>query len=348
MQYRPLGKTNLQVSLICLGTMTWGEQNTEAEAFAQMDYAVEQGLNFFDTAEMYPVPPRAKTFGRTEEMIGNWFKARGCRDKIILASKIVASESFVGYVRDGSPCLDRKNILAALDGSLKRLGTDYLDLYQLHWPDRITNYFGTLGFKVPQKDDLGTPIEETLAVCDEIVRSGRVRHIGISNETPWGVHQYLKFAEKNGRPRVVSIQNPYNLLNRSFEVGLAEFSYRENMGLLAYSPLGFGFLSGKYAGGVYPAGARISQWGKHYQRYSNDQGVIAMEKYVKLAHDHGLNLAQMALAFVNSRPFLTSTIIGATTMDQLKMNIASIHVHLTPDVLKGIEKIHKECPNPCP
>jgi len=346
MKYRKLGQTELDVSVICLGTMTWGEQNTPAEAFEQMDYALDQGVNFFDTAELYAIPPRAETCGRTETIIGDWLKARACRDSIVLASKIAGpGEGWIDHIRDGRTRFDRKNIVAALDASLQRLQTDYLDLYQLHWPERQTNFFGKLGY-VPEKDDF-TPVLETLQVLDEQVQAGKVRHIGLSNETPWGVMQFLALAAQHGLPRVVSVQNPYSLLNRSYEVGLAEISWREQAGLLAYSPLGFGVLSGKYLNGIKPDGARLSLF-PDYTRYSNAAAIRATEQYVALAHEHGLDPAQMALAYVNSRPFLAATIIGATTMDQLKSNIASIDLELSEEVLSGIEAIHNDHPNPCP
>ncbi|MEW5757563.1 MAG: NADP(H)-dependent aldo-keto reductase [Pseudomonadota bacterium] len=347
MIYRTLGNTETKVSVICLGTMTWGQQNTEDEAFAQMDYALAQGVNFFDTAELYAIPPKGSTYGRTEEIIGRWLKARGGRERIVLASKIAGpGEDWIPYIRGGRTRFNRRDIGAALDGSLRRLQTDYIDLYQLHWPERNTNFFGKLGF-APADEERFTPILETLQVLDEQVRAGRIRHIGLSNETPWGVMQFLQLAEAHGLARVVSVQNPYSLLNRSYEVGLAEISWREQAGLLAYSPLGFGVLSGKYLGGAKPAGARITLY-PDYTRYSAPAAVTATEQYVALAKSHGVDPAQMALAYVNTRPFLTSTIIGATTMEQLKSNIDSVHVQLSAEVLQGIEAIHSAHPNPSP
>jgi len=347
MEYRQLGRTDISVSIICLGTMTWGEQNTQDEAFEQMDYAVAQGVNFFDTAELYAIPPRAETYGNTEKIIGNWLKSRGKREEIILASKVCGpGEDWIPHIRDGKSFHDRKNIETALDASLKRLQTDYLDLYQLHWPARKTNFFGRLGY-THDPNDFPTPIEETLEVLNDIVKSGKVRHIGLSNETPWGVMEFLRVSENNSWPRVVSVQNPYSLLNRTFEVGLAEIAIREQVGLLAYSPLGFGVLSGKYLNKQKPAGARITRW-PDYNRYTNSQAVTATRNYVKLAQKHDLDPAQMAQAYINSRPFLTANIIGATSMQQLKSNIASVDLQLSEDLLKEIEKIHTRHPNPSP
>jgi len=346
MEYRELGNTGIDVSVICLGTMTYGEQNTEAEAFEQMDYALSAGINFFDTAELYAIPARAETYGRTEEIVGNWLHARKNRDKIILASKIAGpGEGWVDHIRGGKTRYSRAHIEAALNGSLQRLKTDYLDLYQLHWPERKTNFFGRLGYD--PKADSFTPIEETLGILADLVQVGKIRHIGLSNETPWGVMQFLMAADKLGLPRIVSIQNPYNLLNRSYEVGLAEISWREQCGLLAYSPLGFGVLSGKYLHGASPAGARLTLY-PDYTRYSSPQALSATEKYVELAKAHDLHPTQMALAYVNSRHFLTSTIIGATSMEQLKINIGSIEVHLADETLDEIEAIHTQHPNPSP
>ncbi len=346
MQYRRLGNTDIEVSLICLGTMTWGGQNSEADAHAQLDMALASGINFIDTAEMYAIPSTAETYGLTETYIGNWLQQRGCRDRVILATKVVGRSEWLPYIRSGQACLDRNNIVQALDASLKRLQTDTIDLYQLHWPDRPTNFFGQLGYK-PAKKDPGTPIDETLQVLDDLIQAGKIRHIGISNETPWGFMRYLQTAENRGLPRIVSIQNPYSLLNRSFEIGNAEIAHRENVGLLVYSPLGFGVLSGKYLHGAQPAGARLTLF-KDYQRYCKPNGFKATEEYVALAREHGLDPAQMALAFINSRPFITSTIIGATTLEQLRTDIDSVEVNLTKEVLDRIEEIHNRYPNPAP
>ena len=347
MEYRKLGHTDIDVSVICLGSMTWGQQNTAGQAFEQMDYAVSQGINFFDTAELYAIPPRAETYGRTEEIIGEWLQTRGKRDQLILASKIAGpGEDWIPHIRNGKTHFNRIDIAAALDASLQRLQTDYLDLYQLHWPQREANFFGQLGFEIPEEEHL-TPIVETLEALAEQVKAGKIRHIGLSNETPWGVMQFLHYAEQADLPRIVSVQNPYSLLNRSYEIGLAEVSWREQAGLLAYSPLGFGVLSGKYLGGNRPKNARLSLF-PDYTRYSNDAAICATERYVALAQQHLLEPAQMALAYVNTRPFLTSTIIGATTMEQLRSNIDSINLKLSAEVLEGIEAIHSGHPNPSP
>ncbi|MBI1195634.1 MAG: NADP(H)-dependent aldo-keto reductase [Gammaproteobacteria bacterium] len=347
MIYRELGNTGLKVSAICLGTMTWGQQNTEAEAHAQLDAALDAGVNFVDTAEMYPVPPKAETYGRTERFIGSWLKARGNRDKVILASKVMSRSDDLNYVRGGDNRLDRKHIEAAVDASLERLQTDYLDLYQLHWPERRTNYFGRLGFE-PDPGDDPTPLEETLEVLADLISSGKVRHVGISNETPWGAMRYLALSEARGLPRMVSIQNPYSLLNRTFEIGLAEIAIRESMGLLAYSPLAFGVLSGKYLHGARPENCRITLFDRFTRYTRNPLADEAVGAYVELARRHSLDPAQMALAYVNSRSFVTSTIIGATNLVQLKSDIASIDLDLSADVLSAIENIHNRIPNPCP
>ncbi|MDH5184065.1 MAG: NADP(H)-dependent aldo-keto reductase [Gammaproteobacteria bacterium] len=347
MKFNKLGSSDIDVSAICLGTMTWGEQNTQAEAFEQMDYALDQGVNFFDTAELYSIPPQATTYGSTETIIGHWLQHRGKRDQIILASKIAGpGEGWVDHIRNGRSRFDRQNIEAALDASLSRLQTDYIDLYQLHWPERKTNFFGTLGYQGKGDDDF-TPIEETLQVLAEQIEKGKIRHIGLSNETAWGTMKFLQVAERMGLSRVVSIQNPYSLLNRSFEVGGAEVALREQVGLLAYSPLGFGVLSGKYLNGAKPEGARITKW-PDYSRYMSEQAVAATAEYAALAEKNSLSLAQMALAYVNSRPFVTANIIGATTMGQLKENIASIDVELSSEIVTGLELIHARYPYPSP
>ncbi|TBU95541.1 NADP(H)-dependent aldo-keto reductase [Stutzerimonas kirkiae] len=345
MQYRPLGRTDLKLSAITLGTMTWGEQNTEAEAFEQIRLAKDAGVNTLDTAEMYPVPPGGETYGATERIIGNYFRRFGDRADWILASK-VAGPGRMEHIRDGNPRLDRANITAALDASLQRLNTDYLDLYQLHWPDRKTNFFGELGFKY-DPDDSFVAIEDTLEVLAELVDAGKIRHIGLSNETPWGVQRFLHLAQSRGWPRVVSIQNPYNLLNRSFEVGLAEISLREQVGLLAYSPLAFGVLSGKYLDGARPANGRLTLF-ERFQRYNNPQVERIVPRYVELAHRYGLDPAQLALAYVTSRPFVTSNIIGATSLEQLASNLASTQVELSPALLDELEALHLSQPNPAP
>lgn len=345
MDYRKLGRTDLNVSAICLGTMTWGEQNSESEAFAQIERAKAAGINFLDTAEMYPVPPKKETYASTETIIGNWFRKSSDRADWILASKIAGPGNGIDHIRDGQLKFNRDHIVAALDASLKRLQTDYLDLYQLHWPERSTNFFGKLGYT--HSDEQFTPLLETLEVLDEQVKAGKIRHVGLSNETPWGTMKYLAESDAHGLVRPVSIQNPYNLLNRSFEVGLAEVALREQCGLLAYSPLAFGLLSGKYANGARPAKGRLSLYSR-FTRYFNPQSEAACARYVALARDHGLDPAQMALAFVTGRPFVTSNIIGATTLEQLDSNIASAQLLLSDEVLAGIEAIHKDQPNPAP
>jgi len=346
MKYRTLGKTGIQVSSLCLGSMNWGEQNTEQEGHAQLDYAVDAGINFIDTAEMYPIPPRQETYGQTEVIIGNWLKKRSGRDRLILASKIAAPGKDRAWIRGPTSRLDRKNIQLAVDDSLKRLQTDYIDLYQVHWPERYTNYFGQLNYThIPEKD--GASIEETLEALETQVLAGKIRHIGISNETPWGLSQYLRLATQKSLSRIVSIQNPYNLLNRLFEISLSEFSLREQVGLLAYSPLGFGVLSGKYLHNQFPEQARLTRY-QNYRRYMNANGIKMTEKYVQLAQTHGLVPAQMSLAFILTRPFLTSVIIGASSISQLASNIASINVELPEEILKIIDSLNVEQPSPCP
>jgi aryl-alcohol dehydrogenase-like predicted oxidoreductase len=345
MRYRKLGQSDLTVSKICLGTMTFGEQNTEAEGHAQLDMALDYGVNFIDTAEMYSIPPRAETYGKTEEIIGSWLKKSGKRDQIILASKVIGQADWMPHVRNGRACLDRKNLELAVENSLKRLQTDYLDLYQIHWPDRKTNFFGKLGYSYSQQKP-PTDIEETLNALADLVKAGKVRTIGISNETPWGVMEYLKLSEKLSLPRIVSIQNPYNLLNRSYEIGLSEISYQEQVDLLAYSPLGFGVLTGKYIK-QQPKNSRLSLFAE-YKRYSNDNGIAATKEYVKLAEKNNLSATQLALAFINSRPFIGTNIIGATNLVQLKENIESTTIDLSDEILQEIDVIHQRYPNPCP
>jgi aryl-alcohol dehydrogenase-like predicted oxidoreductase len=345
-KYRLLGHTDIKVSALCLGTMTFGEQNSEAQAHDQLDRAVDAGINLIDTAEMYPVPPKANTQGLTERHIGTWLSSRGRRERLIIATKVAGPSDGMQYLRGGKLHHDRVNIEAAVEQSLQRLQTDYIDIYQLHWPDRNTNYFGELGYK-PLDDRQATPILETLQVLDDLRRQGKIRHIGVSNETPWGLARYLHLAEIHDLPRVVSIQNPYSLLNRTFEVGLAEIAHRESCGLLAYSPLAFGTLSGKYLDGLRPQGARLTLFSR-FDRYSNTQARWAIREYVALARRVGLKPAQMALAFVTSRPFVTSNIIGATTIEQLEENIESIHISLSDQILDEIEAIHVQQPNPSP
>lgn len=345
MEYRLLGTTDLKVSVICLGTMTWGEQNTQEEAFEQMDYALEQGVNFFDAAELYPVPPKKDTYGETERIIGAWFNTSKKRDDIILATK-VTGRSGMEWIR-GGPRLNETHITQAVEGSLKRLQTDYIDLYQIHWPERSANYFGRLDYK-HQEDPSAIPIQEQLHALQKLQKEGKIRHIGISNETPWGMMEFLTLAKEHNLPRAMSIQNPYSLVNRSFEVGLAEMAIREKCGLLAYSPLGFGVLSGKYAGGKKPEGARLTLFGDIFTRYLNERSRQATDDYVALAQKHKLDPAQMALAFINQQAFVTSNIIGATSMAQLKDNIASIDLKLDNAILEAIDNIHQDNPNPAP
>ena len=346
MEYRRLGRTDLRVSAICLGTMTWGQQNTEAEGHAQMDHALGQGINFWDAAEMYPVPPMEATYGRTETIIGSWFSSRGGRDKVILATKVAGPDPRFAFLRGGNLRHDRANLRAALEGSLNRLQTDYVDLYQLHWPERRVNSFGRLAYDGdPAKD--GTPLAETLAALGELVREGKIRHIGLSNDTPWGVMRLLQLADAGVGPRIVSIQNPYNLLNRSFELALAEVALHEECGLLAYSPLAMGLLTGKYQDGTAGPNARLNRFSQ-FVRYAGDHAATATAAYVALAREHGLDPGQMALAFVNQRNFLTSNIVGATSLEQLAQNIASLAITLDPAVIAAIDAIHRRYTYPCP
>lgn len=348
MLFRPLGNTDLHVSVIALGTMTWGQQNTEAEAHAQLDYATANGVNFIDTAEMYPVPPTAETQGLTERYIGTWLQKSGQRDQVILATKAAGPSRRlpITHIRNGKTKHDFANLELALNNSLQRLQTDYIDLYQLHWPDRTTNYFGALGYEHVDDEDT-VSIEETLSALDRLVKAGKIRHIGLSNETPWGVSEFVKIAERTGLARVVSIQNPYSLLNRTFEIGNAEVAIRDKVGLLAYSPLGFGALTGKYLNNAQPEGARLTLWDR-FDRYNGPIAERAIRQYVDLAQVHGLDPAQLALAHVNSRRFVTSNIIGATNLQQLKTNIDSVYVELSDEVLAGIQSIHAQHPNPSP
>jgi aryl-alcohol dehydrogenase-like predicted oxidoreductase len=349
MEYRRLGHTDIQVSVIGLGTMTFGEQNTEAEGHAQIDYALDHGVNLIDTAEMYSVPPGAETYGSTERIIGTWLKRSGKRDKVVLCTKVAgrATEMLpLDYVRGGKNMLDRKNILAAIESSLQRLQTDYIDVYQLHWPDRSTNFFGQLGYQHAENQN-SVPIEETLGVMSDLVRAGKIRYVGVSNETPWGMHRYLQAADHRGLARIVSIQNPYNLLNRSFEVGLAEMAIRENVGLLAYSPMAFGVLSGKFLNGARPPEARVVRW-ERFARYNGDIAGRTAAAYVNIARRYELDPSQMALAFVNRQRFVTSNLIGATTMAQLKTNVASAGIKLSNEVTEAIDAVHRAQPNPCP
>jgi len=347
MQFKSLGNSDISVSRICLGTMTWGEQNTQQEAFEQMDFALANGVNFWDTAEVYSVPPSAETYGDTETIIGNWFAKTKRRDEVVLASKIVGPSGFTNHIRGGDLRFNRKQIHQALEDSLKRLQTDYLDLYQLHWPERTTNFFGKLNFSEPEHKEETTDFEETLEVLTELVKAGKIRQIGISNETAWGTMKYLQIAEQKGLQKIVTIQNPYSLLNRSYETGLAEVAYQENVGLLAYSPLGFGVLSGKYLNNQCPKNSRLDLY-PHYDRYINENGILATQAYADLAKAHDLTPTQLALAFVNQQPFVTSNIIGATNLQQLAENIDSINVTLNKEILADIETIHTKYTIPSP
>ncbi|HEX9825700.1 MAG TPA: aldo/keto reductase [Flavobacteriaceae bacterium] len=346
MKYTTLPNTNIKVSKLCLGTMTWGNQNTEAEGHAQLDYAYEQGINFIDTAELYPVPAEARTQGRTSEIIGAWFKKTGHRDKVILASKIIGRVSdYTAHIR--STGFSPASIREAVDNELMRLQTDYIDLYQLHWPERLTNTFGKRGYEHDPADPWKDNFKEILHTFDSIIREGKIRKIGLSNEKAWGTMRFLEESKTHSLPRMISIQNAYSLLNRTFEGDLAEISMREHIGLLAYSPMAFGVLSGKYIKGTARENARLKLF-PNLSRYNSKQSTEATKRYLKIAEDHNLTLAQMALAFVNQQPFVTGNIIGATNLEQLKENIGSIHVTLNDEVLKAINAVHAEIPNPAP
>ncbi|MEP2278238.1 aldo/keto reductase [Maribacter sp.] len=346
MIYTNLPHTDIEVSKICLGTMTWGNQNTEEEGHEQINYAIDKGVNFLDTAELYPVPAHKDRYAATEKVIGNWFKKNGNREDIVLASKIAGKAEMTKFIRTTG--FTRESIIEAVEGSLQRLQTDYIDLYQLHWPERNTNYFGQRGYKHDIADYWEDNVHQVLETMRDLIREGKIKHVGISNETPWGTMRFLEESKVHGTlPRTITVQNPYSLLNRLFEVGMSEISMREQVGLLAYSPMGFGALSGKYLGDRMPEGSRLSLF-PQYNRYIGDSAVEATKRYYELAQGQGLSLAQMALAFVNTRPFVTSTIIGATSIKQLEENIGSIDVDLSEDVLKEIEAIHNSIPNPAP
>ncbi|WP_028696108.1 NADP(H)-dependent aldo-keto reductase [Pseudomonas cremoricolorata] len=351
MRYRLLGHTDLNVSLLSLGTMTWGHQNSEQDAHQQLDAAVAAGVNFIDTAEMYPTPTRAETWTTTERYLGNWLAARGRRDQLLLASKIAGPAREPGsqtHIRDGLSHHDRKNIVAALDGSLRRLRTDYLDLYQLHWPDRASNFFGARDYPYIDDHPQTAAIDETLAVLDEQVKAGKIRHIGVSNETPWGVAQFLRHSQERGLPRIASIQNPYSLLNRTYENGLSEFTHREGVSLLAYSPLAFGSLTGKYLNGARPEGSRLTSVYRTFNRYGSEQAQQAIGEYVQIASAHGLTPAQLALAFVIRQPFVASAITGQTSLAQLQENLGALEVQLSDEVLNALAAVHRRLPNPSP
>ena len=344
MKLNRLAKSDLQVSEICLGTMTFGEQNTEKEGHAQLDYAVSRGINFLDAAEMYPVPPRAETQGRTEIFVGSWLK-RQTRDKLIVATKITAPGRGFGWVRGGPKAVNAKEVGEALEGSLRRLQTDYIDLYQIHWPDRYVPSFGGL-FYEPKEERPSTSIGEQLEALSAQVKAGKIRYIGLSNETPWGVMEFLRLARENNLPVAASIQNAYNLLNRTYESGLSELTRHEGIPLLAYSPLGFGHLTGKYLAGAKPDGARLTRFPPFGQRYAKPNVEVAVSAYADLAARSGLSPAAMAIAFVRSRWFVASTIIGATTLDQLREDIDAAQIELPAAVLAEIDAIHLKYPNP--
>ena len=345
MKFKKLGNTDLDVSLICLGTMTWGTQNTEKDAFEQMDYSVSQGVNFFDTAEIYSVPPNSDSYGKTEVMIGNWFEKRKNRDKIILASKVAGPGC--DWIRGGGNNFDEKKIGEAIDGSLKRLKTDYIDLYQLNWPERSTNFFGRRDYSYNNKEGEWNSFENILDALSKYIKSGKIRYIGMSNETPYGLSRYLEISKNKGAPRMMSVQNPYSLVNRTYEIGMSEISIRQKCGLLVYYPLAAGALSGKYRNGEMPKNSRMALF-KGWERHLNPLAMRAYDEYYKLAKDFNLTMVQLAQSFVNSRPFVTSNIIGATTMEQLKENIDSVNIDFTDEMMERVDKIHNENPNPSP
>ena len=345
MNYKKLGNTDLNVSTICLGTMTWGEQNTQEEGFKQMDFALDQGVNFWDTAELYSIPPREETFGHTEIIIGNWFKERKKRNEIILATKV--SGPAREYIRGGGNNYNLERITEALNGSLKRLKTDYIDLYQLHWPERNTNMFGRLGYE-HHDEEKWNKFEEVLSHLEKFIKEGKIRYIGLSNETPWGVTKCLNLARNKNSVRMMSVQNPYSLLNRTYEIGLAEISIREKIGLLAYSPLASGYLTGKYRNNQLPKNSRIERDRDFWTRYNKPNTSKAVDAYFEISKKHNLNFAQMSLKFCEIQPFTTSVIIGATKMDQLKTDIESVNIKLSKEVIKEINEVQKVYPNPCP
>ena len=345
MKFKKLGTTDIDVSLICLGTMTWGTQNSEKDAFEQMDYSLDQGVNFFDTAEIYSVPPTPESYGKTEKMIGNWFEKRKNREKIILASKVAGHGC--EWIRGGGNNFTEKKIGEAINESLKRLKTDYIDLYQLHWPERNTNYFGTRDYNHDEKEGDWNNFESILQALDKYIKSGKIRHVGMSNETPYGLSRYLELSKNKNLPRMMSVQNPYSLVNRTYEIGMSEISIREKCGLLVYYPLAAGALSGKYRNGEMPKNTRMSLF-KGWERHLNPLAMKAYDEYYKLAKECRVTMVQLAQAFVNSRSFVTSNIIGATTMEQLKENIQSITIELTDEMIDKINLIHNNNPNPSP
>ena len=346
MNFKKLGNTDIEVSTLCLGTMTWGEQNNQKDAFEQMDYALDRGVNFFDTAEIYPSPCFEKTYGCTEKIIGKWFNERNNRDQIILASKV--SGPGLSWVRGGGQQYSEKSITGALEKSLKRLQTDYIDLYQLHWPERKTNFFGRLGYEHKDDSNEFNDFEKILITLEKFIKQGKIRYIGLSNETSWGLSKFLEVSKLKTLSKMMSVQNPYNLLCRTYEIGLAEISIREKSGLLAYSPLAGGFLTGKYRNNNLPEDSRQKLFGEYYTRYKKPNASIVIEKYWDISNEFNLNFAQMAIKFCEIQKFLTSVIIGATTMEQLKIDIESVSVNLTDEILKKINNVQIKYPNPCP
>ena len=344
MNYKKLGNTELNVSTICLGTMTWGEQNSQEDAFKQMNYALENGVNFWDTAELYSVPPKKNTYGLTEEIIGNWFSKSKKRNEVVLATKVAGPSR--DYLRNGENSFVGKNLESALNNSLKRLKTEYIDLYQLHWPERNVNNFGKLGYIHKERE--WSQFEDVLNHLQKYIDEGKIRYVGLSNETPWGVMNYIHLSKDKNLPRMMSIQNPYSLLNRSYEVGLAEVSIREQIGCLSYSPLASGYLSGKYRNGAMPKGSRIERDYEFWGRYRKPQSENAVEEYYQISKKYNLDMSQMSIKFCEIQDFMTSVIIGATTMDQLKTNIESVKVNLHKDVINEINSIQRKYPNPCP
>ena len=346
MNYKKLGSTDVDVSTICLGTMTWGEQNSKADGFEQMDYAIDNGVNFWDTAEIYAIPMREETYGETENIIGEWFKKTKKRDKVILATKVSGPTS-KEYIRGGGCSYDKKSMSEALEKSLKRMQTDYIDLYQLHWPERNTNFFGKQGYEHDSNEKNWIAFEEILENLKKFVDAGKVRYVGLSNETAWGLAKCLELSKLKNLPKMMAVQNPYNLLNRTYEVGLAEISVREQSGLLAYSPLAFGYLTGKYRNNNMPKGSRIDLF-KDFTRYNNENSIKAIEEYYKISQKFNLDFAQMSIKFCEIQPFVTSVIIGATTMQQLKTNVESVNVKLNNEIINEINEVQKIYPNPCP
>jgi aryl-alcohol dehydrogenase-like predicted oxidoreductase len=345
MKYTNLPNTHVKVSEICLGTMTFGNQNTETEGHEQLDFAIDQGVNFIDTAELYPVPATAETSGRTSKIIGNWLQKRGNRDQFIIASKIAGTGDYTAHIRTNG--FSKEGLHDAITKELKRLQTDYIDLYQLHWPERQTNTFGVRDYKHNPNDAWKDNFNEVLNSLQGFIKEGKIRQIGISNEKAWGAMRYLEESTKHGLPRMITIQNAYSLLNRVFEGDMGEVSMRENIGLLPYSPLAFGVLSGKYIKGTASENSRLKLFPR-FARYSSEQSTKAAKRYLQLANDYGLNMAQMALAFIRQKPFVTSTIIGATNLTQLKMDIESVNIDLSEELLEKIDAIHAEIPNPAP